>query len=1492
MRNLNKNMMERGGLMIEALAMLGLIAVVTPTMYKKSAERTLEVEDINTATTVRTYMNAVEAFMSNEYGTLVGQPELNEEGAIADPDARRGFFYESADDTTLNRPIGSRDFHGNEGDPVLALSSADLEPYLPYHFETNNPLYDYGEPQARVVKNGNNLTAFVQFPARQGQADGIGQERTARIASLVGATGGYVLSDGQQARGVGGIWNLDSNNMTALFGGAGNPYSLVTASANVAMDVNGGQLDNDKYLQRTREDDSTAEGDELWRNTMRTDLYMGGNLDDNSNETQNTAGQDNDTKHSIRSILSMIVGAEKAPEVGRVDDDGNPVNDTEGHQIMDEVQNYGLYIHGSDHGADSDSYADAYIGGALEAIQQGLYVSHGRMVGEGDGPAEGAVDGEGNPIEDTRYRGAQFLFGDGDGAEYRTEIRGDGDIYNEGYNGILFDRMMQATDGAAVQIGGEYGITMDYTPAGADPWGENVLDIALGNTVQIGEHGKATNGATPSNVYDTFVNVFTNDDEDKTPWGYRTTTNNSGIETEVADGKSLVKDMYVTTKTTDGVTTTTGTVPNFPMSIGANTKVEGTLAAAQMDTNKLRAAKLEAGSKKVGDEKKWLVATESGVTISDIDQGNPDAEPPVSGTGPHATFKHEGISMYTDKANLHTHYSTEIDTYGGGAYFALKGSDGNSRAELGTQLSKEGNRGTRVQVIGGNATGSDAINFVFDSGRMSSGMTKNSKLSITSSDMNDNTITVTAKRDDYDWRGDLILTAEDGSYNVGDDTVTESGRVTIKSNKMRATMGAGEGNEFVISSEENNGDSPWAYDHRTRVIGGWLDLENSGLNVMAVDPTGKQYRNSPIFTVRSGSPDVYGGDSQSTHSDQFSGRINNDPMIGESDQQYLASMHGPFVFTDFVSKDGIQDKDYTKLMSIGSFNKDAGVNIVADDNLHGTHTFNPAPGVTETIDQIVPGGRNILLIDQMNDAAEREDVVSSYSKDSVTGSYSGRYTVDPGTIYMRKGMVEVVSDVSPAVGSSTDYSAKQGSGIVQASRFVANNVDSTGNLVEVPTLFNSTVYSTYNGANGSDGNALQRYDTYMVNPAYTSVMHDIKLTTRGGARLSDILPDFINKGIYVANNTVAESSNGRSMKFTLGEGLTVSGFESMAGVNDPASPFMGAVPAPQCPPGYGRVITVSPVSFQMGQAGRPRWQTLGDGKKTIYAAAEDVLPQVMKSAGKGAEANEDNYKKLVDNEDDESGVDGGAMSPSHTTKYRELQWDTTGVVLKATVTSSEGDEGEKTISNISNTAVSSDGEGLMYVHTPITKDGTNAHARAYVLGVATSDTDNLYQPLTFQQSTFLKTAAVPLVQNCQTQFGWGQGDIATHCGANSYVRAWAILMGFIYPESTYGALIHTLGVDIFSDQSSAGDGMGPAAFYWNVFPVLREHLEAYATVYCYYDRTNLYGDNANTGGVQYVDPYDYLASPPTSYERQQETTEQQNYIKRLNDPSMKYNEVW
>ena len=42
MRNSWKKYAERGSMMVEALAMLGLITMVTPVLYKKAAERTTD----------------------------------------------------------------------------------------------------------------------------------------------------------------------------------------------------------------------------------------------------------------------------------------------------------------------------------------------------------------------------------------------------------------------------------------------------------------------------------------------------------------------------------------------------------------------------------------------------------------------------------------------------------------------------------------------------------------------------------------------------------------------------------------------------------------------------------------------------------------------------------------------------------------------------------------------------------------------------------------------------------------------------------------------------------------------------------------------------------------------------------------------------------------------------------------------------------------------------------------------------------------------------------------------------------------------------------------------------------------------------------------------------------------------------------------------------------------------------------------------------------
>ncbi len=63
---------------------------------------------------------------------------------------------------------------------------------------------------------------------------------------------------------------------------------------------------------------------------------------------------------------------------------------------------------------------------------------------------------------------------------------------------------------------------------------------------------------------------------------------------------------------------------------------------------------------------------------------------------------------------------------------------------------------------------------------------------------------------------------------------------------------------------------------------------------------------------------------------------------------------------------------------------------------------------------------------------------------------------------------------------------------------------------------------------------------YKIDPAYTSVMHDIRLESRGGARLSDILPNYITKGIYDVSN------------------------------------FQKSVPMPNCPRGYAPAIVVLP----------------------------------------------------------------------------------------------------------------------------------------------------------------------------------------------------------------------------------------------------------------------------------------------------------------------------
>lgn len=410
-----------------------------------------------------------------------------------------------------------------------------------------------------------------------------------------------------------------------------------------------------------------------------------------------------------------------------------------------------------------------------------------------------------------------------------------------------------------------------------------------------------------------------------------------------------------------------------------------------------------------------------------------------------------------------------------------------------------------------------------------------------------------------------------------------------------------------------------------------------------------------------------------------------------------------------------------------------------------------------------------------------------------------------GSIYIRRGAIQVEKS------SGDGYGANQGYGYVEASRFISN-AEYNG-IRDIPKKADDKLNS-FTG---------EPYDYYMVNPTYTSVMHDIKLTTRGGARLSDILPDFINKGIYVVNNTYQDNIDINQIQPNIVSNRVVALNASevfddgtnLSGVRKWASPFLGIVPAPQCPPGYARVITITPAGFMMSQAGR-----------------------IIK---------EDAY-----------------------------DYQSSGVTKRFAV-----DVGHTTANDIGNVNVGSTETitGASLNREEIT-DQAGADHTIYYLGHAvepgaTDASGEPYSPdpLYFQQSTWLKSKVDPVKLDhkgpCNTSLGSGEG-----CG-DGFV-GWSTIMGFIYPSEYYKDIIQKVA------------GGSPTGYYWNIFPVMAQTLEAYATVYCYFDRTNLYKSGQNP---IYVDPYDQLNNFRKGYEKSQPGVNT-DYLDRLNDPSLKYKEPW
>lgn len=109
-----------------------------------------------------------------------------------------------------------------------------------------------------------------------------------------------------------------------------------------------------------------------------------------------------------------------------------------------------------------------------------------------------------------------------------------------------------------------------------------------------------------------------------------------------------------------------------------------------------------------------------------------------------------------------------------------------------------------------------------------------------------------------------------------------------------------------------------------------------------------------------------------------------------------------------------------------------------------------------------------------------------------------------------------------------------------------------GEDLQIPTMrlrdgmLESSESATY-ATRDTDGNTITETKHYNVDPAHTSLMNDIRLASRGGARLSEILP----KWILMNTQTADRQPN-----------------------------VVWNVPKPTCPVGYIRGVVVTPIQFE------------------------------------------------------------------------------------------------------------------------------------------------------------------------------------------------------------------------------------------------------------------------------------------------------------------------
>lgn len=1388
---------QRGTLLVEALAMLGLIAMVTPTLYKKSADRLNEINDINVASQARTMASVMDQFVRQHYSGLMSSAagESNSTVVIDFEDRQSGAF------------------------------NAGYSSYLPYGYRPDE-LRGYDSPKIYVHRDDSTLVYYILYP----KIIDPGNKRAARMASLVGSNGGVITAN-KEAKGTGGAWFLDSSMVEDLdFDQSSLTENslIITSEEPITMSYD----DSAKYLYRVPPLD---EDDESWfHNTMVTDIYMGGH-----SENTDYTNRANDY-YSIYNVRRLTMNTNCNRDfISGVNSSG-----TAGGFCDPDVADlyigkpFALYGHGTLNDAEwskvKGNTGAAWIYGNLAALSQNFQLFRESDLYEGEFGETDGYDAQMNRLNNG-YDVMQFArvnstdVGDVEQIVFRAENK-------EGSSRVAFiDEFVQVRDwssnveflvGSSTNVGGEGAFIHAFADGNTNE--VHINQNSASSITEINRQGGAVyinGGSSHSTPMLTYINDM----------GGNLTAGYEGGWLR-AQGNSDSSRVHLLANV-GGSTTTDKRIFTIGHDVKNNGSVEDPYTTnhimyADKDKVSLRGGGIRVYSDNgyTGDETGAVGLEPSGTTISDE----------YNDMGSSMTGLTTIASRYTDILG-----PTYIGNRNMQSTVVEDGVYSRNDYRLGVAGSAWVDQLLWARQAWLQQAGMKELHAGFENFREFQNSSKTAWLNV------------------YD---DKVIIRNKPKANQ-----TTEGEVNAGLNDA---MLWADSQKIVLN--DAHGDS-----------GAWAWLEGGSARIGTNENF--FFANKPDGSGGQGSANVVGSTLVNLYT-------YNDDVSSVVDVQREAMRFGGHWTSSYANRIDAKTGVFTlKTKTVSSSDQDEGAQLYADkdmirtrwvdfqvENDSSTVRFRVAPNAlpdskSEEANVQVNGSFHVTGNDVIHIASNSSNAVGTadnehamfeidpeyvqiWSKDTSgnyvgggsSNSYYAMLRINPldteggssaisntndASIYIRKGAIELEESYSP---DSSGVAADAGYGYIKANRFVSN----TGEYV--PSVSTSSLAGYDSGT---------PYDQYMVNPAYTSVMHDIKLTTRGGARLSDILPDFVLKGVYNVSNDFLEGSKKKRIGWSCGSECDGVRYEAEPANVAWANSYVGKIPYAMCPPGYRNMATLIPTSFNVGTAGdvieAASFSGMGNtptGKWYVNPALRQgkILTAAMDSSVKGImyPGMEIVSSMVYNGIYHSSGTHDGVFEPQIVSRtegwylgVKPSYEDSAHTVTQATMTT-------RTEDNIS-----------VYYYSP-----------------ETTSTFVMAQPLYFQSNNWLKASVYP--------------DTSEKDGWNAY-------LGFIYDMNYYNKLPSLGSSGIYSQNNQEGFNDGTSGmpadmvgnYAWNVFPVPTNTLEGHATVYCYFNRK----DFDNTEWSDLVDQIDQLGD---YRDYNQKTAGHEAYVDRLNDPTLKYKDPW